>query len=58
MTRRELILAVASDAGMDFMYYNRKDDENLPRGEIEKAIKAGEITVEEILEAFKKGAGL
>lgn len=58
MTRRELIVATASDAGITFIRYDRKDDDELLWGEIEKAIEAGEITVEEILAAFKKGTGL
>ena len=55
MTRRELILGTARDTALDFVAYNRKHDEELPLGEIQAAIKAREVTVEEIVEAFRKG---
>lgn len=54
MTRKENILATASDCGYNFIYYDRKEDEELPRGQIEEAIEAGEVTVDEIVEAFKE----
>ena len=38
----------------DILYYDRKEDEDLPLGEIEKAVKSGDITVEEMVEAFRK----
>lgn len=53
-TRREHILDVVSDLVADFMCYDRKEDEDLPRGAIEEAISAGEITVDEIVAAFRK----
>jgi hypothetical protein len=34
------------------MYYHRKEDEDLPRGAIEEAVEAGEITVDEMIEEF------
>lgn len=56
-TRRQTILNVATDIAGEFMYYGRKDSQVLPRGEIEAAIEAGEITMDEITEAFRKGCG-
>ena len=53
MTRRELILVTAGDAAKELAYYNRKEDEDLPRGEIQEAIEKGEVTVDEIVEAFR-----
>ena len=50
--RRTHILVEVEDLVSDFLYYNRKDDEDLPRGEIEKAIEAGEISEDEIVEVF------
>lgn len=55
--RREAILATASDLAANFLYYHRKEDEDLPRGAIEEAIGAGEISEWEILEVFAKGCG-
>lgn len=54
-TRRENIEATIDDLVGSFLYYDRKEDEELPRGEIEAAVKAGEITVDEIVERFRKG---
>lgn len=56
-TRRQIILDVATDLAGSFLYYDRKNSETLPLGEIEKAIDAGEITVDEIVEAFLASAG-
>lgn len=52
-TRREHIENAVSDLVGSFIYYDRKEDENLPRGAIQEAIEAGEITPEEIVERFK-----
>jgi hypothetical protein len=56
-SRRDEILAAVSDLVVDFLYYDRKEDEELPRGAIEDAVAAGEITVDEIVEAFRSGLG-
>lgn len=53
--RRLLVLAAASDLARDFIYYHRGGDEELPRGEIEKALRNGEITLQEIVDQFTKG---
>ncbi len=53
-SRREQILAYISDEIADFLYYDRKEDEDLPRGVIEETVRSGELTVEEIGEAFIK----
>ncbi len=52
--RRERILDTADDLMGSFLYYDRKEDENLRRGEIEEAISAGEVSVKEILSVFEK----
>lgn len=54
-TRRDWILASVADLASSFMYYDRKEDEDLPRGAIEEAVAAGEISTEEIVEEFKVG---
>ena len=53
MTRREQILAHAQSLAANFLYYDRKEDEDLPRGEIEAAVAAGELSYAEIAEAFR-----
>lgn len=51
---RQLILNEASDCASNFMYYDRKDDEDLPRGSIENAISENVVTVEDIISEFRK----
>ena len=50
--RREHIRARVSDLVSELMYYGRKEDEELPRGAIEAAVAAGEITTDEIVGLF------
>ena len=52
-TRRETILGVVCDLVGALMYYDRKEDEDLPRGAIEEAVEAGEISYDEIVDAFR-----
>ena len=53
-SRRQLILDTTSDLAIDFVAYDRRDDEDLGRGEIEEAITKGEITVDEIVAHFRE----
>jgi hypothetical protein len=53
MTIKENIIATIQDSVSSFMYYNRKEDEDLPRGAIEQAIKDGIITIDEIVQEFE-----
>lgn len=48
------IIAVVDDMVSDFLYYDRKEDEDLPRGAIEKSIKNGDITITEIVSRFEQ----
>ena len=52
--RRQLILDTVSDLMSNLLYYNRKEDEELPVGAIEEAVWAGEITESEILAVVEK----
>ncbi len=52
---KKLILDIVSGMVADFLYYNRKECEQLPLGAIEKAIDSGVITVDEIVAKFKTG---
>ena len=54
MTRKEIILVKIDSLVSDFLYYDRKEDEDLPREEIEKAIAAGETSAIEITAEFHK----
>lgn len=51
-TRRQRILGVVEDLATNFLYYDRKESESLPMGELEAAVEAGEISWAEIGAAF------
>lgn len=50
--KRELIINVVKDLVSCFMYYDRKEDVDLPRGSIEEAVEDGIISYEEIRDIF------
>ena len=50
---KDMILMTVKDLVGEFMYYDRKEDEDLPRGAIEEAVKNKEVSVDEIVELFK-----
>jgi len=52
-TTRQLILDLISDLVADFLYYDRKEDDELGVGGIEAAVEAGDISVSEMAAAFK-----
>ncbi len=52
MNKKQLILALVSDLVSSLVYYDRKEDEDLEVGEIEKAIESGDITVADIAAHF------
>ena len=54
MGRREHILGTVVDMVSDFLYYDRRHDEDLPVWEIEQAIKAEEVSIDEIVNRFKE----
>jgi len=41
-----------SDMFADLFYYDRKEDEDMPRGSIELMVKSGEVTEKEILDVM------
>lgn len=51
-TVKEKVFACFEDMVSDILYYDRKYDEELPVGYIEDAIKRGEFTVDEFVDAF------
>ena len=53
MSKRESIENTIKDMVTDLLYYDRKEDEDLPRGAIEQAIKDGDITVQDIVALFE-----
>ncbi len=57
---KDLILNEVEFIVSNFLYYDRKDCENLPVGEIDIAIDNGVVTIDEIVEQFRSSlkAGL
>ena len=51
--RRQSIISASEDLMGDFLYYDRKGDEDLRVGQIEEAIRQGEISIDEIVSIFK-----
>jgi hypothetical protein len=53
LEERILIFGTVEDMVTDLLYYNRKEDEQLPRGVIEEAVASGLITVDEVVACFR-----
>ena len=52
-SQRQIIFDTIDDLVSRFLYYDRKDDEELQIGDIEKVINRGYVSVDEIAERFK-----
>lgn len=50
---KELILDTINDLVADFLYYDRKEDEELPVGAIDKAVATDVISIGEIVDKFR-----
>ena len=48
----KLVLNTIDDLIGAFLWYDRKEDEDLPRGVIEEMVASGEITQEEMIARF------
>ena len=53
-TMKDLIKDTIDDLVSCFLYYDRKEDQDLPLGEIEKAISEGIITIDEMVQVFSE----
>ena len=51
---KQLILDNVDDLVSCFLYYDRKEDEDLSLGDIQKALNDGEITIKEIVCKFEE----
>lgn len=54
MNAKQLILNTIDDLCRDFLYYDRKQDEDLSVQDITDAIETGTITVDEMVDQFRK----
>lgn len=53
MAMDEILENTIIDMVSNFLYYDRKEDEGLPVGEIEEAVRSGATSVEEIADKFR-----
>lgn len=51
---KKLILDEISDLCSNFLYYDRKEDEELSEEELINAVKNNEITIDEMVAEFRK----
>lgn len=51
---KQTILDTISDLCTDFLYYDRKEDEDLTMEQLNEAVKNGEITIDEMVAEFRK----
>jgi hypothetical protein len=51
---KDKILGTVTDLVSSFLYYDRKEDEDLARGSIESAIKHNVITIDDIINKFSE----
>lgn len=51
---RQNILDTVDDLVANFLYYDRKEDQDLPRGAIDRAIRDGVITADDIVQHFSE----
>lgn len=52
--RRSTILNLVRDSVASLFYYDRKECEEVPIGEIENSINLSEVTIEEIVSVFRQ----
>ena len=52
---RDTIRRTAMDCAANFAYYDRKDDEDLSREDLDDAIDGGVVTLDEIAAWFREG---
>lgn len=52
--KKECIERVVGDLVTNFLYYDRKGDEELPVGTIEEAVVSGEISVDDLVAKFRE----
>lgn len=54
MVEKKYIFDLIDDLVADFLYYDRKEDEKVPRGMIERLVRSGEISRGEIAGRFRE----
>lgn len=54
LEKKKLLLDCIPDTISEFLYYDRKDDNELSPSDVEELLSSGVITVDEIVEGFRK----
>jgi archaellum biogenesis protein FlaJ (TadC family) len=57
MNKKQYVLYLIDNAVTDLLYYDREEDAQLGVGEIERMVKEGEITLDEMYNAFIRSLG-
>jgi hypothetical protein len=50
---KDVIKNTIEDLVSDFLYHDRKEDEELPVGVIQDSVKSGQLSVEDIVKTFE-----
>lgn len=50
---KQIIINKIEDLCSNFLYYDRKEDEDLSMEQLNEAVQKGEITIDEMVEVFK-----
>ena len=53
-SKKEYLMGAVDDLVLDLVYYNRKEDEDLSREDVDEMFRNGEVTPKEIIDAFSK----
>jgi len=53
MILKNYILATVQDLCANFLYYDRKEDDDLSAEDLEDAVKKGIVTIDEMVEEFR-----
>ena len=53
-TKKEYLMEAVDDLVVNLVYYDRKEDEDLSRVDVDEMFKSGDITVEEVIVTFSK----
>lgn len=51
---KETVFAVIDDAVATLLIRDREDDEDLPIGEIERLVEAGDLSIDEMVDRFRE----
>lgn len=52
---KQIILFTIDDLVANFVYYDRKEDEDLTAQQLYEAFNLGEITIDQMVERFREG---